>query len=95
VTGRYVAVPIDLGAATDRVFLVLSGTGIRNRTALANVSASIGGTSMPVDFAGPQGSPGFDQVNVLLPRTLVGAGDVEVRLTVDGRSSNTVRVTIR
>ena len=41
-------VPIDLGPSTDQVFLVLYGTGIRFRSSLTNVSATIGGLASEV-----------------------------------------------
>jgi uncharacterized protein (TIGR03437 family) len=72
---KFVPIPIDLGPATDQVFLVLYGTGIRNRSALAGVTATIGGAPASVGYAGP--APGFiglDQVNVLLSRALIGRG---------------------
>src|SRR6185503_14982835 len=34
----------------------------------------------------------LDQLNVSLPRTLAGRGEVDLVLTVDGRPANTVRV---
>jgi len=92
---RYVATPIDLGPEGDQVFLVLYGTGLRNRSALAAVTAAVGTSNAEVLYAGPQGGQGLDQINLRLARTLIGAGDVEVRLNVDGRPSNAVRVTIR
>ncbi len=91
-----VPIPIDLGAATDQVFLILNGTGIRGRTSLAAVTATIGGTSAPVSFAGPQGDfVGLDQINVGIPRSLIGRGDVDVVLTVDGKITNTVKINIK
>jgi uncharacterized protein (TIGR03437 family) len=49
-----------------------------------------------VVYAGAQGSfPGLDQVNLLLPATLRGAGMVTLTLTVDGAPANTVVVKIR
>jgi uncharacterized protein (TIGR03437 family) len=48
-------------ALDDRpVYLSLLGTGIRNRTALSNVTCTIGGASVPVEHAGP--APGFTGV---------------------------------
>lgn len=94
-TNRYVSVPIDLGLATDQVFAVLFGTGIRNRSSLGAVAAQIGGTSVQVQSAGAQGQAGVDQVNLLIPRSLAGRGEVDVVLTVDGKTANTVRVNIR
>ncbi len=95
-TNRFVAVPIDLGPSVEQVFLVLFGTGLRNRSALSAVTVQVGGVSASVPFAGAQGSLfGLDQVNVLLPRALIGRGDVDVALTVDGKTANIVRVNIR
>jgi len=90
-----VSVPINLGAATDQVFLVLFGTGIRFRSDLAAVTAKVGGVDAQVTFAGRQGTfQGLDQVNVRLPRSLIGRGEVDVSLTVNGKVSNTVTVNI-
>ncbi len=94
-TNRFVSVPIDLGATTDQVFAVLFGTGIRHRSSLAAVTAQIGGTSVQVQSAGAQGGAGVDQVNLLLPRSLAGRGEVDVVFTVDGKTANTVRVNIK
>jgi uncharacterized protein (TIGR03437 family) len=72
------------------------GTGIRHRSALANVTCAIGGTQAPVVFAGPQGQfTGLDQVNVQLPAGLAGKGEVDLVLTVDGVVANTVRVNLQ
>ena len=93
---RAVTIPIDLNPVTDQVYLALYGTGIRLRSGLANVSASIGGTNLPLVYAGAQGNfVGVDQANILLPRTLIGRGEVDVTLTVDGKISNVVRVNFK
>jgi uncharacterized protein (TIGR03437 family) len=93
---QFVAVPIDLGPETDQVFLVVYGTGFRFRSSLGAVAATIGGTAAQVTFAGPQGTfVGLDQGNILLPRSLIGRGEVDVVLTVDGQAANTVRISIR
>jgi len=93
--GSCVPVPIDLGAATDQVILELFGTGIRGRSALTAVTATIGGQAADVLYAGPQGSfSGLDQVNIRVPRSLAGRGDVDVVLTVDGKTANTVTVRV-
>jgi len=79
------------------VYLVLYATGLRNRSSLANVQCSIGGASVPLEYAGPEGSgaPGLDQVNVRLTPALKGLGVANLVLTVDGVSSNAVSVDIR
>lgn len=98
--GRPMAIPIDLGPdlgdASDQVFLILFGAGFRNHSSLEKVFAQIGGVNLPVMYAGAQGGfIGQDQVNVRLPRSLAGRGDVIVTLIVDGQMSNTVNVNIR
>lgn len=92
---RFVATPINLGPESDQVFLLLFGTGLRFRSALSAVSVKIGGTDALVTFAGAQGGfVGLDQVNTLLPRSLIGRGEVDVALTVDGQAANTIRINI-
>ncbi|MGH7185412.1 MAG: Ig-like domain-containing protein, partial [Pseudomonadota bacterium] len=92
---RFVAVPIDLGPATDQVFLVLFGTGFRSRSALA-ADCTIGGMNAEVLFAGPQGAfAGLDQANVRLPRALVGRGEVDVVMTLDGKTANAMKIVMR
>jgi uncharacterized protein (TIGR03437 family) len=93
---RIVPVPIDLGAESDQLALLLYGTGLRNRRALSGVTARIGGLDTQVLYAGAQGDfASLDQINVLLPRTLRGRGEVDIVLTVDGLVANTVRVAFR
>ena len=80
---------IDMGLETDEVYLVLFGTGIRNRSLLSNVSVDIGGVAAAVEYAGAQGAfAGLDQVNVKLPRSLARRGDLDLTLTVDGQPAN-------
>src|SRR5215470_13423321 len=52
---QLVAVPIDLDAPGDQVFLILFGSGLRGRSALSSVTATVGGTSAAVTYAGLQG----------------------------------------
>jgi uncharacterized protein (TIGR03437 family) len=95
-TGKFVAAPIDLGPETDQVFLVAFGTGTRFRSSLAASSATIGGANAELLFVGPQGGfVGLDQANIRLSRSLIGRGEVEVRLTIDNRVSNAVRINVR
>jgi uncharacterized protein (TIGR03437 family) len=95
--GQCVAVPIDLGAATDQVYLSLYGTGIRGFSSLSAITVTIGGIAAPVSGAAAQSQyPGLDQVNVgPLPQTLAGTGNSSVVLQVDGRTSNTVTVSLK
>jgi uncharacterized protein (TIGR03437 family) len=89
------SVPIVLGADTP-IYVSFYGTGIRGRSSLSNVHLTIGGTDVPVQFAGAQTTyPGLDQVNVQLPLSLRGAGESNVVLTVDGQVSNTVTIRVQ
>ncbi|MGH9807015.1 MAG: FG-GAP-like repeat-containing protein, partial [Terriglobia bacterium] len=54
--GKLAPLPINLGPSTDQVYLILYGTGIRGRSALSNVSVTIGGANAQVLYAGPQGA---------------------------------------
>jgi uncharacterized protein (TIGR03437 family) len=93
---KFVARPIDFGPETDRLFLLLFGTGVRGRASLNSVALQIGGTSIPAQFAGPQGSNvGLDQINLELPRSLAGRGEVNITGTIDGNSINTVTMAFK
>jgi len=93
--GAIVASPISLGASTDTVYLVLYGTGIQ-AAGISGVQVTINGVNAPVVFAGPQGlTPGLDQVNVQLPASLAGKGNVNVQLTAGGVVANPVQITIQ
>jgi uncharacterized protein (TIGR03437 family) len=97
---RFVALPLDLGSESDQLFLVLFGTGFRNRNPADPITLRAGGgataVELPVLFAGAQGSlVGLDQLNARLPRSLAGRGEVELNLTVSGKAANVVRVNIK
>lgn len=95
-TSTFVPVPIDFGAATDRLFLLLYGSGIRGRSALSAVSVRVGGTDASVSYAGPQNDfAGLDQINAELSRSLIGRGEVTINCTVDGQAANALTVTIK
>jgi uncharacterized protein (TIGR03437 family) len=91
--GRFLPSLIPIGAETDQLFLILYMSGVRGRSALSAVKATVGGANVEVLFAGAQGTlVGVDQVNLRLPRTLAGRGEMDVALTVDGVSANPVRI---
>lgn len=95
VPGSCVCTPLDLRSVAGNMYLLLYGTGIRNRSSILSVSATIGGVDAPVEYAGPvAGMVGLDQVNLLVPRSLAGQGEVDVLLAVDGKTANTVKVCI-
>ncbi len=92
----FLPIPIDLGPEGDQVYLILYGTGFRYRSSLGNVTIAIGGIAVGALYAGDvPGLEGLDQVNALAPRSLMGRGEVDVVLTVDGREANTARVSIK
>ena len=79
-----------------KLYLALYATGVRNRSSLAGVQVTLGGTALPVMYAGPQGQyEGLDQINVEVPATLRGTGVLEMILIVDGQPANPVHVAIQ
>ena len=92
-SGGCTSTAIDLSVPT---FLTLYGTGIRFRSSLAGVTATINGTSLPALYAGAQTVfAGLDQVNLQVPASLSGAGETNLVVTVDGQVANTVQVNIK
>jgi uncharacterized protein (TIGR03437 family) len=60
------------------------------------VTVSVGGTSIQVASAGPQGGfVGLDQANILLPQSLAGKGNVTLQLSANGIAANPVNITIQ
>jgi uncharacterized protein (TIGR03437 family) len=93
---RYVARPLDLGPEGERVYLVLFGTGIRHRSSQSSVRVWLGFGPVEVSYAGAQGDfIGVDQVNVLVPRSLIGRGEVGITLIVEGQVANIAHVNIK
>ena len=86
---------MDLGAATDTLIVEFFGTGIAGFSSLNNVVAQVNGVPAQVQFAGATQSAGLDQVNVVIPASLAGAGEVPVILMVDGQTANVVTVNLR
>jgi uncharacterized protein (TIGR03437 family) len=94
--GRCSPLPLEVGPESDQVILLLFGTGIRWRKSIDLVHVTIGGEAADVLYAGWQLEyEGLDQVNVRLPQSLAGRGEVEVRLEVDGKPANAVTVSVR
>ncbi|MGE0127945.1 MAG: SBBP repeat-containing protein [Blastocatellales bacterium] len=92
----FVAAPIDLGPESDQVFLLLFCTGVKARSSIAAATASLGGQAGQVSYVGNQGQfAGLDQVNVRLPRSLIGRGEVDCALVVDGLAANVVKVHVK
>ncbi|MDZ4803037.1 MAG: hypothetical protein SGI92_33170 [Bryobacteraceae bacterium] len=86
-------VAIDMGPSTDLVYLVLYGSNLPN---VSTATATVGGVAAEVAYAGPLlPANGVAQFNVAVPRSLAGRGSVELVVTVNGKASNPVSVTIR
>jgi uncharacterized protein (TIGR03437 family) len=76
-----------------------------NGQMLANLAESVAvearkndGTTilLPVEYAGAQGGlSGLDQVNVILPNGLAGAGSVQLTVVINGVRSNTITVVVQ
>jgi uncharacterized protein (TIGR03437 family) len=81
--GRFVPEPIDFGQETDRLYLILFGTGWRFHDPGTSAIAYIGGIETPITYIGAQSSfAGLDQINLQLPRSLAGwpRGDITMNL---------------
>lgn len=92
---RFVPIPIDCGPEGDQVFLILYGTGFRG-AGDAGVTVTIGDELADVSYAGAaQGYSGLDQANVLLPRSLIGKGEVNIEFTANNRSANSTSIVIK
>jgi uncharacterized protein (TIGR03437 family) len=91
-----VSSPMDLGNPGDQLIVSLYGTGIRNNSGLQNATAMVGGSRATLLYAGAQPQyPGLDQVNLVIPRSLAGAGEVPIVLTVDGQTANVVTINVK
>jgi uncharacterized protein (TIGR03437 family) len=78
--------PAPMRLAGDPIYLSFYATGFRGADS-SNVTASVNAVRLPVAYAGPQGTPGVDQINVrLLPEAALGPpGFVTLRSTVSWR----------
>ncbi len=101
---RFVPRPIEAGAESDRVFLILFGTGVRGAgpagTMVETVTAQLGGLPVDVPFTGALGGfAGLDQINLRLSRAvllaLAGRGETELLLFADNRLANVVQVAVK
>jgi uncharacterized protein (TIGR03437 family) len=94
--GALAPLSIDLGPASDQVFLVMFGTGFRSRTSLSAVTVTIGGIPAEVLYAGAAPDfVGLDQCNLRLDRQLIGRGTVDIEMMVDRLPANKVTITLK
>ncbi len=101
--GAIIPKPIDLGPEGEKVFLILFLTGIGHATgpkipsdipASVNVRVIANGYSLKPAFAGPQGDfAALDQINVELPRDLIGNSTLKIAVTaINEEQSNQTEV---
>ncbi|MDX2041846.1 MAG: BACON domain-containing carbohydrate-binding protein [Acidobacteriota bacterium] len=94
VLNRSVAVPIVFGEPGEQLFLLLYGTGLRHHKGA--IQASVGGIEAAVPFAGEvSGFVGLDQLNLSLPRSVAGRGEVSIQVNFGDRTANPVTVVVR
>ncbi len=94
--GRFRPIAIDVEQNFDFTYLLLYGTGIRGRRDPVTATVTIGDVVLPVEYLGSQGFfSGLDQVNILLPRSLKGKGEVDLFLTINGDVTNKVKIKVR
>lgn len=85
--GTTIAVP-----ANSPVQLFLTGV----RYASARPTVTLGGTAITPTFSGPQGTfVGLDQINFVIPASLAGRGELDLVVTADGKTSNTVKLRVQ
>jgi uncharacterized protein (TIGR03437 family) len=98
---QFVPLPIDVSNVTEQVFLVLYGTGFRNRSAITAASVTFTGNGFSpiagaVTYAGAQGTlVGLDQLNLRVPPSMAGRGEVSLVFSVEGKQANLVRVNFK
>ena len=93
IDGTGAPVPIDLGPEADQVVLLIFATGVRGAQ---TVEVTIGGETAEVLGFVPQGEfVGLDQINAIIPRGLIGMGEVDVQVIIDDRPANVVTITIQ
>jgi len=86
--GACTAVPLHTGGDGETLVLTVFGTGWRTAS---GITAHIGSTALEVLFAGPQPETlGLDQANLIIPKSLAGAGTVELYVEAAGARSNSV-----
>ena len=78
--------------AGSPTYLALFVTGLATG---ATPVVTVAGVTVPVAFAGPAPCcAGLEQINLMLPDSLAGAGRVPIVVTVNGHASNTVQVVL-
>lgn len=81
---------LPVGEGDERLVLTVFGTGLRGA---GQVTATVGEEDADVLFAGGHPvTPGMDQANIRVPRSLAGRGAVELVVWADGVAANRLRL---
>ena len=86
----WVPVPIDLCQVGNTIYLVLFDSGMRGATGISGITARLADKAIPVLYLGADSTyVGLDQLNLgPVPKSLVGAGIVNLTVSVDGQVVN-------
>jgi len=79
--------PLGIGPS-DTVVVEFFGTGFRHLSSPAALTVQIDRQAVPFQYAGAQGDIGLDQLNVQLPYSLAGSGQVNLVLSVQDTVNN-------
>lgn len=83
---------LNMGGASDQLFLSLYGTGLR-LLAMQSLTITANGITLPVEYLGAHSYfVGLDQINVRVPPSLRNAGVVPLELRVGGVTVGAGRV---
>jgi hypothetical protein len=83
-------VPIPLPPTGDPIYVSFFGTGFQGANPV-NVVCTINGVRVPVEYAGPQGTPGVDQITIRLLPQVRGQPPFSlgiVTISIDGVPAN-------
>lgn len=86
---RTTSIPLSTQCATT---VCLEGTGFRFASSKAAILVNIDGIVVPVETYGPVAESSRDVVTVKLPDALIGHGELDLFMVVDGAISNVVRI---
>ncbi len=91
-SNRWQAVPLNLGAANERLFLVMYASGTRGVASLLRVL--MGGVEITPSYVGASADFfGVEQINVELTRSLIGRGRLNLSLIAPNtRASNVAEI---
>lgn len=83
--------PVEISAGN---VVVLFGTGLRFRS--GEMTATAGGVTGSPSFVGSQGGlVGLDQINLTIPQSMAGKGEMDLVFTVDGKATNAVKIKVK